>query len=102
VEREVTNQVTVGEKTKTKASIPTIGNQLQQPVNQHMLHTHSSAKYHCGYCNKYNHTEDRCFKKKKGLEEKNSGREMALCIYETALIAHEKSDGLLQSYTFIA
>jgi hypothetical protein len=27
---------------------------------------------------------------------------MALCIYETALIAHAKSDGLLLSYTFIA
>jgi hypothetical protein len=27
---------------------------------------------------------------------------MALCIYETALIAHAKSDMLLQSYTFIA
>jgi hypothetical protein len=27
---------------------------------------------------------------------------MALCINETALIAHAKSDGLLQSYTFIA
>jgi hypothetical protein len=26
---------------------------------------------------------------------------MALCIYETALIAHAKSDGFLQSYTFI-
>jgi hypothetical protein len=33
----------------------------------------SSAKYHCSYCNEYNHTEDRCFKKKKDLEEKNSG-----------------------------
>jgi hypothetical protein len=64
--------------------------------------TTSSAKYHCGYCNKDNHTEDRCFKKKKDLEEKNSGREMALCIYETALIAYAKSDGLLQSYTLIA
>jgi hypothetical protein len=28
--------------------------------------------------------------------------EMALCIYETSLIAQAKSDGLLQSYTFIA
>jgi hypothetical protein len=27
---------------------------------------------------------------------------MALCIYETALIAHAKSDGLLHNYTFIA
>jgi hypothetical protein len=27
---------------------------------------------------------------------------MALCIYETVLIAHAKSEGLLQSYTFIA
>jgi hypothetical protein len=52
--------------------------------------TTSSAKNHCGYCNKDNHTEDGCFKKKKDLEEKNSGREMALCIYETALIAHAK------------
>jgi hypothetical protein len=36
------------------------------------------------------------------LEVKNAGREMALCIYETTLIAHAKSDGLLQSYTSIA
>jgi hypothetical protein len=51
--------------------------------------------------NKDNHIEDRCFKNKKDLEEKSSGREMALCIHETALVAHAKSDGLLQSYTFI-
>ena len=64
--------------------------------------TTSRGTLHCAYCKKDNHTEDRCFKKKKDLEEKKSGREMALCIYEAALIAHAKSDGLLQPYTFIA
>jgi hypothetical protein len=36
------------------------------------------------------------------LQEKISGIEMTLCIYEIALMAHAKSDGLLQSYTIIA
>ena len=60
------------------------------------------ARYHCTYCKKDNHTEDRCFKKKKDEEQNHSGREMALCIYETALVAHAKTEGLLQDYTFIA
>jgi hypothetical protein len=34
VEIKLTNPVIVGEKTPTKASLPEIGNHLQQPVNQ--------------------------------------------------------------------
>jgi hypothetical protein len=34
VERKVTNPVIAGKKIQTRASIPTIGNDLQQPVNQ--------------------------------------------------------------------
>jgi hypothetical protein len=39
---------------------------------------------------------------KKDLKEMNAGREMPLCAYESTLLAHAKSEGLLQNYTFIA
>jgi hypothetical protein len=55
--------------------------------------THSTLK--CDYCHKDGHTEDRCFKKKREQEQRSTAsahptREVALCIYEAALISRAK------------
>jgi hypothetical protein len=57
---------------------------------------------HCDYCHKTGHTEDRCFKKKREIDNHEKTIETALCVYESALIARAKVDGVLTEYTFIA
>jgi hypothetical protein len=56
--------------------------------------------YHCNYCNKDNHTEDRCCKKKNGFRREDLWKRSVTVHFETALIAHSKSDGLLHNYIF--
>jgi hypothetical protein len=55
--------------------------------------------YHCDYCKKDGHTEDRCFKKKK---EKESSNETMMCFIETALLVAAKLEGKLNDFTFVA
>jgi hypothetical protein len=58
------------------------------------------STYHCDYCKKDGHTEDRCFKKKKDPE---SSKETMMCFIETALLVlAAKLDGKLNDFTFVA
>jgi hypothetical protein len=79
-------------------------NKAKRPTNWKSQHKETAlvaqAKMHCDYCGKDNHTEDRCFKKKRDLA--GDSKEVALCVYETALVARAIKDGILLDHTFIA
>jgi hypothetical protein len=67
--------------------------------------TTSNNSYHCDYCHKDGHTEDRCYKKKRDKQNgmsSSASTETALCVYETALILRAKEEGYSIDTTFIA
>jgi hypothetical protein len=88
------------EKPENKDKCPSDWQSKKKNEAAHVAKTNTNT-YHFGYCNKDGHTEDRCFKKKRDKEQKPPDTEMAFCIYETALIAKAKTDGILTDYTFI-
>jgi hypothetical protein len=67
--------------------------------------TTSNDKYHCDYCHKDRHTEDRCYKKKResGIStvRRSSLTKTTLCIYETALMIRAK-EGYVNDINFLA
>jgi hypothetical protein len=66
--------------------------------------TTSNNSYHCNYCHKDGHTEDRCYKKKRDKQNgmsSSASTETALCVYETALILRAK-EGYINDTIFIA
>jgi hypothetical protein len=67
-------------------------------THQQSVLTTSNAKYHCGYCCKDSHTEDRCYKKKRdkgsAAVRHSNLTETALCNYETALIVRAKNQDM--------
>jgi hypothetical protein len=68
--------------------------------------TSSNDKYHCDYCHKDGHSEDRCFKKKWDLESATVRRsnltDTTLCIYERALMLRAIESGYVNDTTFVA
>jgi hypothetical protein len=79
--------------------------QINKNPPEAMHLTTSNNSYHCDYCHKDGHTEDRCYKKKRDMQNGMSSpasTETALCVYETALILRAKEDGFINDTTFIA
>jgi hypothetical protein len=68
--------------------------------------TTSNDKYHCDYCHKDGHSEDRCYKKKmnsgSATVRRSNLTETALCIYETALMLRAIETGYVNDTTFVA
>jgi hypothetical protein len=62
----------------------------------------ATSGFHCGYCIKPGHTEDRCFKTKKEVANPEIIVEIALCVYESALIARAIEEVVLKETKFIA
>jgi hypothetical protein len=70
----------------------------------HLTTSNTSNSYHCDYCHKDGHTEVRSYKKKRDKRNGSSSAsvEIALCVYETALIMRAKEEGYINDMTFIA
>jgi hypothetical protein len=68
--------------------------------------TTANDKYHCNYCHKDGHTEDRCYKKKtdsgSATVRCSNLTETVLCIYETALMVGAIESGYVYDTTFVA
>jgi hypothetical protein len=91
VVRKGINLLTVERKPPTKINIQ----HSQTPMKQLILQP-TPLKYHCDYCDKDEHTEDHCYKKKCDMKNGRKGEtEKTLCVYETALIIKSIEDGYI-------
>jgi hypothetical protein len=68
--------------------------------------TTSNDKYHCDYCHKDGHSEDRRYKKKRdsgsATVRLSNLTETALCIYESALMLRAIDSGYVNDTNFVA
>jgi hypothetical protein len=103
VAKRDTNRLTVERNLSNKEKRSSSWKSSNNPEAPHSTTNSNPPKYHCNYCDKDGHTEDRCYKKKRDMKGGDKGEiEQMLCVYETALIVNAIEDGYVSDQIFIA
>ena len=90
------------EKDANKSKRPSTWNNKKGKETSNMAKEGKNT-YHCDYCQKDGHTEDRCFKKKKDVKDKDGSKgETMMCFMETAFLVAAKLEGKINDFTFVA